>query len=161
MTKLLISYYTETNSTLEVCDYIKSKLDDYDVTTMPLTDSKDLAAYSIVILAAPVHGMRWHQKAYDFLERNQESLKGKKVVYIALASMAYQGRHFWQKKVYNVLNKPSKLVKPNETAIFGGVSGDMPNLLRFVFGISKDAKKDQRDWQMIDEWIANLRKQIG
>lgn len=159
MTRILISYYTETNSTKEVCDYIQTQMHDYDITMQNIIDVTDLAPFEAVIVAAPVHGMRWHQVAYDFITQHQNELIDKKVVYIALASMAYQGRPFWQKKVFKALCKPSKIVFPVETAIFGGLSPKgAPAIMNYLFGIPKNGKEDQRDWKMIDEWIINLKK---
>jgi len=161
MKTVLISYYTETNSTREVCDYIQTKMDDYDITIQKITEVTDMAPYEAIIIAAPIHGMRWHQIAYDFITQHQNTLANKKVVYVALASMAYQGRHFWQKKVFKALCKPSKIVVPVETAIFGGLSpNDAPAIFNYIFGINKNRKEDQRDWKLIDEWIVNLRKLI-
>lgn len=161
MKKILICYYSETNSTEEVCSNIKNTLDEsYDVSMMTIKQVNNLSDYDTVLIAAPVHGMRWHQDAFDFITTNEKILKQKEVVYVALASMAYTGRHFWQKKIFKVLDKPSKIVQPIETAVFGGVFGDIPPILAFVFGIPKDVKKDQRDWKMIEEWKKKLIKHI-
>lgn len=161
MKKILICYYTETHSTEEVCLNIHDTLKAfYDVAILPIQDVKDLASYETVIIAAPIHGMTWHQTAYDFVADHENILKNKEMVYIALAAMAYQGRHFWQKKVFKALEKPSKIIHPIETAVFGGLSNQMPSFLTFLFGIPKNAKKDQRDWDLIDEWKKNLIKHI-
>jgi len=158
MTTVLISYYSETNSTKEVCDYIQTKMDGYDITMQNIIDVTDLTPFEVVIIAAPVHGMRWHQVAYDFITQHQSELEGKKVIYIALALMAYQGRPFWQKKVFKTLCKPSKIVSPVETAIFGGLSPQgAPAIMNYLLGIPKNGKEDQRDWNVIDEWIINLK----
>lgn len=161
MKRVLICYYTETHSTEEVCQNIHDTLNPkYDVTMKPIHKVDDLFQYETIIIAAPVHGMRWHQTAFDFVLTHERILKEKEVVYVALASMAYQGRHFWQKKVFKSLERPSKIVKPIETAVFGGLIGDMPRFFSFLFGIPKKAKKDQRDWNLIEEWKKNLMKHI-
>jgi menaquinone-dependent protoporphyrinogen IX oxidase len=161
MKRILICYYTETFSTKEVCDNIADTLGtENEVTIKELKEVDNLSNFDTIVIAAPIHGMRWHQSANDFVLTHKQVLKDKEIVYIALASMAYQGYHFWQKKIYNALEKPSKIVKPIETAVFGGLSGDMPSFFSLIFGVPKDAKADQRDWNMIKEWNINLLKQI-
>ncbi len=161
MKKILICYYSETHSTEEVCNNIGETLaHENDVTIKPISEVDDLFNYETIMIAAPIHGMRWHQNAFDFVLTHERILKDKEIIYIALASMAYQGRHFWQKKVFKALEKPSKIVKPIETAVFGGLSVDMPSFFSFVFGIPKTRKADQRDWNMIEEWKKNLKKYI-
>ena len=161
MKKILICYYSETHSTEEVCRSIKETLEtSFEVALKPIKDVQNVETFDTVLVAAPIHGMRWHQSANDFILNHVEILKNKEMIYVALASMAYQGRHFWQKKVFNALEKPSKLVKPIETAVFGGITGEMPSFLSFLFGIPKNAKTDQRDWDMIDAWKKNLIKKL-
>ena len=161
MKKILICYYSRTHSTKEVCENIKETLDEsFDVTLRPISSVQEVKDYETVIIAAPVHGMNWHQTAFDFVTSHQESLRRKEVIYIALASLAYQGRTFWQKKVFNSLEKPSKIVNPMETAIFGGLTSDTPKIIGGILGIPKNAKKDQRDWKMIEAWKKNLIKHL-
>ena len=161
MKKILICYYSESRSTEEVCynigDTFKAV---YDVTIQPIKMINNIDAYETIIIAAPVHGMNWHMNAFNFVVEFKAKLIHKEVVYIALASMAYQGREFWQKKVYKSLEKPSKIVSPIETAIFGGLIGDMPTFFNFLFGISSNVKRDQRDWEMIEAWKINLMKKL-
>lgn len=161
MKKILICYYSETHSTEEVCQSINNTLaPSFDVTMSKIDQVKDVKTYDTILIAAPIHGMRWHQTASDFVINHANILKQKEVIYVALASMAYMGRHFWQKKVFNALEKPSKIVKPIETAVFGGLVGEMPAFLSFLFGIPKNVKADQRDWDMIDAWQRNLIKKL-
>lgn len=161
MKRILISYYTETQSTKEVCSKIKNLLDNtFDVDLMAIDAINSIEGYETIVLAAPIHGMRWHHKAMDFLIKHQTRLNSKELVYIALASMAYQGRPFWQKKVFKSLEKPSKIVPPLETAVFGGLTGEMPAFLSILFGIPKNVQSDQRDWAMIDAWTHNLIKKL-
>ncbi|WP_240840012.1 flavodoxin domain-containing protein [Acidaminobacter sp. JC074] len=161
MKRILICYYSRTHSTKEVCENIKETLDEsFEVTLRPISSVHDIKDYETVIIAAPVHGMNWHQTAYDFVTTNQAILKKKEVIYIALASLAYQGRNFWQKKVFKSLERPSKIVNPMETAIFGGLVSDTPKIVGGILGIPKNAKRDQRDWNMIEAWKKNLIKHL-
>lgn len=163
MNKLLICYYTETNSTKEVAEFIGEQLEkyDYEIDIRPISETKELDFYSHVIIGAPIQGLRWHQKALEFVINNAIELQHKETVFFALGMLAYNSRPFWQKKIYKALEKPSKYVHPAETAIFGGVTnGDMPSIGRFIFGLPKNMKQDQRDWSFIEAWAANLGKKL-
>jgi len=162
MKKILICYYTETNYTKEVAEYIGKTLCDetHEVTIKEIKEADHLEAYDSIIIGAPVHGMRWHQNAMTFLEANKAILSDKQLVYFALGSFAYQGRQFWQKKVYKSLEKPSKIIKPIETAVFGGMIGDMPKFARKIFGVPDKLKQDQRNWTMIQAWTSILEKKL-
>lgn len=161
MKSILVCYYTETQSTKEVCKAIVEKLqNNHTVELKPIDEVQHIAAFDTVIIGAPVHGMKWHMKAFKFVEGHAEELKTKQTIYFAMASLAYQGRNFWQKKVFKALEDASQIVQPFETSIFGGISGDVPKVLRFLFGLPKDVKKDQRDWELINQWINKLVRKI-
>ncbi|MCK8060378.1 MULTISPECIES: flavodoxin domain-containing protein [unclassified Fusibacter] len=159
MSKVLIGYVTKTGSTREVAQRINEILTNkgHTVEIRQLDEVKDFKGFDSIIIGAPINGMNWRQDAYEFVNTHKAELSNVKVAYFALGIMAYQGRKLWNKTVNKALVKPSSIVEPIDTAVFGGVSGDvMPAPVRFIFGIPKDSKADQRDWTKIEEWADGL-----
>ncbi len=75
--------------------------------------------------------------------------------------MAHQGYTFFQKRVNSVLNKSSDLIQPVSATVFGGrADGELPAMMRMVFGISKSAEPDQRNWDRIEKWGKELIEKI-
>lgn len=163
MSRVLIGYATKTGSTKEVAERICKIMIDkgHKVDIKPLETVKDLSDYESIVIGAPVNGMMWRPDALEFVKSHKQELDQRKVVYFTLAMMAHQGRSMWQKRVQKALNKPSALVTPIDTAIFGGVAGDdIPAPLRVLFGIPKDSASDQRDWNRIDSWANDIAAKL-
>lgn len=163
MENVLICYYSDTDSTKEVAEYIYERMEKEacQVSIKPLDAVSAIQEYTTVIIGAPIKGLRWEEHAVKFIADHIRDFETIKTVYFALGILVYKARPFFQKKAFKALEKPSKMVMPIESAVFGGVNNeDLPNFFRKVFGLPKNLAKDQRDWNLIKEWTDNLIKQM-
>lgn len=163
MDNVLICYYSDTNSTKEVAEFIYDQLihENCQVTLKALNDVTTIDSYTTVIIGAPIKGFRWEEHAMKFVSSHAVEFKHIKPVYFALGTLVYKARPFFQKRAFKVLEKPSKIAMPIESAVFGGVSSqELPKFFKKLFGLPDDLKSDQRDWKLIKEWTDNLIKQI-
>jgi menaquinone-dependent protoporphyrinogen IX oxidase len=162
MSKIAIIYLSQAGSTKEVAERIADVLKPlHEVSLHALVPAMDLGDYDVVIVGAPINGMQWKLEATNFIKDHGEQLQSKKVALFALGLMAYQGRKFFQTKDQTSLNQVSQEVKAIDKAIFGGVSSSpLPTPMRILFGISKDAPNDQRNWDHIEDWAKGLAVKI-
>lgn len=163
MSFILISYLTKSGSTKEVAEKVGQILADsgHKVDLQALDRIYDVSKYDGVVIGAPINGMQWLPDALSFVDTHKTELLEKKVAYFTLAMLAYQGRSFWQKKIYKALEKPANIVAPIHTAVFGGVAvGELPAPMRLILGIPKTAESDQRDWKMIEAWAEELASKM-
>jgi menaquinone-dependent protoporphyrinogen oxidase len=159
MKKLLVAYVTKTGSTKQVAEEVGKVLGakGFGVDVLPLADVKDLAAYSVVVIGAPVNGMQWHPDAKRFVRERQAELASKPTAYFLLSLVYGAGRESLRKRIPGCLTASSALVAPVRTGVFGGViEGEAPLILRLIFGIKKGGPRDTRDWAAIRRWAEEL-----
>lgn len=159
MKHILIAYGSKTGSTKEVAEEIarvmtssKTGDDRMVAEARPFAQAGSLEEYDGVIVGAPINGMRWLPEALSFVDANRGRLAKIPVAYFLL-SVAITGKSFLTKKVYKCLDPASVIVKPVKTGFFGGMmSAEPPAILRFAFGLPKNAPKDARDWDAVRKW---------
>ncbi len=159
MSKVLITYVTKQGSTKEVAETIAKHMQAYELETQ--VKSIDAVAsvepYDLVVIGAPINGMRLMQDAIDFVGIHQSELLYKKVAYFSLSYTVKHGRRFWKKRIQNAFSDMNRQVPPLMTAAFAGKVDDvLPGLVRFLFGVSKDVPNDQREWSEIENWSISL-----
>lgn len=86
MSKILVTYATNTGSTAEVAEAIAAGLNQagHTAEVLPIAADIDLSGYDAVVVGAPMI-FGWHNRARDFLKRHQSQLAAKKVACFACA----------------------------------------------------------------------------
>lgn len=159
MSKILIAYYTKTNTTKEFAERIKIILEKnglvVDVETFD--NVKSIEGYSGVIVGAPINGMAWRAEAYDFIQKNQERLNEIPVSYYLVSYLLRTGRLSIQNKIKDSINKAVAVVEPVSVGMFGGrIDSRMPAPVRLLFGVDKDAPIDVTDIYEVDGWAEHI-----
>ena len=159
MKHILVAYASKQGSTKEVAESIATILgeESFDVDVKSTDAVANVTDYDCVIVGAPINGMRWIQEAVDFVGIHQMDLKDKKIAYFSLSYTGVLGRKMWRNQIVKAFDGVSKQVMPFKTGTFAGrVDGELPSIVRFVFGVPKDTPKDQRDWNFIANWTKEL-----
>jgi len=163
MKRVLIAYSSKQGSTKEVAETMAQTLenDTFDVDVKNMDSVANVIDYDCVIVGAPINGMKWVDYAVNFIGIHQMDLQDKQTAYFSLSYTAVLGRKMWRKQISKAFDVVSKQVAPVKTGIFGGkVDGEMPAVLRFVFGVPKGTPSDQRDWKQIEEWTKDLSMKL-
>lgn len=86
MSKILVTYSTNSGSTAEVAEEISRVFtqNGHSADVKTIADATSLDAYDVVVVGAPMI-FGWHNVARRFVARNQAILSTKKVVYFACA----------------------------------------------------------------------------
>lgn len=159
MKKVLIAYTTKTGSTKEVAEKIGGIITEsnIEVDVKNIDAVASVKSYDCVIVGAPINGMRWKQEAVDFVGIHQSDLVGTPTAYFLLSYTALLGRKMWRHQIEKAFDPVNRLVSPVKTAIFGGrVEGELPAVVRFLFGMPNETPKDQRDWELIEGWAREI-----
>ncbi len=159
MTRVLIAYASKQGSTKEVAEFMTETLkkEDFDVDVKNVDAIANVNDYDCVVIGAPINGMKWVDDAVNFIGIHQMDLQDKKTAYFSLSYTAVLGRKMWRKQINKAFDAVSKQVPPVKTGVFGGkVDGELPGVLRFVFGVPKGTPSDQRDWVQIENWTKEL-----
>jgi len=114
MDKILVTYATNSGSTSEVAKAVMEEIQKSgaQVELLPIEQVSDLAAYSAVVIGAPMI-MGWHQAALKFLRKNKAALgKIPLAVFVTCMSLTATGETSIQGVSVSVdenLPKPPKI----------------------------------------------------
>ncbi|MDD3095200.1 MAG: flavodoxin domain-containing protein [Candidatus Neomarinimicrobiota bacterium] len=159
MKKLLIAYYTETNTTKEIAEAIGriAAEKEWECDIKALSDISSVKAYDAVLVGAPVHAMRWVPEANAFVEKHRETLQKTPTAYYAVAYLLNCSRPFFQKLIRKSLDKACGIVTPVKTGMFDGrVESEFPAFPRWIFGVKPGTAPDLRDWEAVEKWTKAL-----
>ena len=113
MSKILVTYATNSGSTAEVAKAVMEEIkkSGRQVELLPIAEVRDLATYSAVVLGAPMI-MGWHRGAMRFLYKNKKALtKMQLAVFITCMSLTKSGETAFQGVPVNVDENLLKLPK--------------------------------------------------
>lgn len=160
-TRVLIGYATTYGSTREVAEEIAATLRECGLTVdlQPAREVQSLAAYSAVVLGAPLFMFHWHKDALRFLSRHREALAERAVAVFALGpTHAPYDEEEWQSSWTQLDKELSKYpwLTPVALEMFGGKYD--PAQLRFPIKqlAGKAPASDLRDWDAIRGWAREL-----
>jgi len=156
--KILVAYCTKTGSTEEVAKRIGAILAEksHDVNVMPISSVLDPAGCDMLVLGAPINGMKVLPEFRSFIETRVAG-RGIETNLFILSYVYPKGRTFWKNAVAKDVEQIRQLAGAKSAVIFGGkISERMPGLMNFAFGLSKSQPLDLRDWSSIEAWAENL-----
>jgi menaquinone-dependent protoporphyrinogen oxidase len=148
-TEVLVAYATKNGSTEEVASEIARVVSGSgrQVRLLRAVDVKDLSPFGLVVLGAPLYAGKWHKDAVRFLKRLTSDLKERPVAVFALGPRSPREEGNWpacREQLGRALAKQAWL-RPVAIELFGGV--DPPK---------KRDRRDQRDWEAIRAWAAEV-----
>ena len=159
---VLVGYATQYGSTQEVAEAIAATLREggLAVDVRPLREVRDLAAYSAVVLGAPLMTGRFHKDAERFLSRHREALTERPVAVFALGPIHDpHDDEEWKSSRAQLDKELAKFpwLAPAALELFGGKFD--PTKLRFPLNrlAGKEPASDARDWTAIRAWAAALK----
>ena len=94
MTKILVTYATNSGTTAEVAKAIMDEIQKSgaQVELLPIAEVRELASYSAVVLGAPMI-MGWHRQAMQFLRKNKKALTSMPLaVFVTCTSLTKAGQ---------------------------------------------------------------------
>jgi menaquinone-dependent protoporphyrinogen oxidase len=158
---VLVAYTSVHGSTKEVAEEVAKTLRESGLAVdfQPLREVRSLAAYSAVVVGAPLYMFRWHKDARRFLSRHREALKNMPVAVFALGPFNVDEKEFTgaREQLDKALAKFPWLT-PVVIEIFGGKFD--PAHLRFPYNLIPAMKQmpvtDIRDWDAIRAWAGGL-----
>ena len=156
---ILVAYATRYGSTQQVAEAIAETLREsgLEVDLQPMRQVRTLAAYSAVVLGAPLYMFRWHKDARRFLSRHRKALTERPVAIFALGPTHddEKERQDSRAQLDKELAK-SPWLTPVALEVFGGKYD--PAKLRFPVNLfaGKEPASDIRDWTAIRAWTSNL-----
>lgn len=159
MKKILIVYYTKTNTTKEFAERIKDVFikNGFEVDVQTFNTVKSIDGYTGVVVGAPVNGMSWRTEAYDFIKNNKDKLSEIPVTYYLVSYLLKTGRVSIQGKIKDCIKKAVNEVEPVSVGMFGGrIESEMPAPIRLLFGVKKNAPIDVRDLYEVDGWAEHI-----
>jgi menaquinone-dependent protoporphyrinogen oxidase len=98
MTKILVTYATNSGSTAEVAKTIMEEIQksNVEVELLPIAEVRELESYSAVVLGAPMI-LGWHRSAFRFLHKNRKALANMPLaVFVTCMSLTKTGETSFQ-----------------------------------------------------------------
>jgi len=162
MKKVLIAYYTKTNTTKEYAEYIKEKIQSENtiVDMLKIEEIQNLNEYDLVVIGAPINGMMWKEEATNFVKENKEILTKLPTFYFFVTYIYENGRKMWKKMIESSINKVNKIVTPVSSYKFGGrLETRMPKFIEYMFGV-KNQPLNIMNFKKADEFIEEIKLKL-
>jgi len=159
MKSVLITYYTKTNTTKDICQYIESKLSKANITidVIPLNKIADISPYDTIIIGAPINGMNWVLEATEFVSAYSDILRTKEVAMFFTSYLINNCRPIWQRALRKTFNKYENSIGLIATGMFNGqIDSPFTGIPRLIFGNDPKQALDRRDYSQVDDFIKRL-----
>jgi menaquinone-dependent protoporphyrinogen oxidase len=172
--KALVVYGTKGGSTRQIAEEMANVFEGqgFAATVKDARDSKgiDVGAFDLIVVGSSVYMGMWNGKAMAFLKRNKKTLAEKKVAIFSsgLAGSDPKQKDTADKSIAKVAGRVPA-IKPLALAYFGGViyfdngPGIMGKLMGGAMkkdyaakGVDVSKPLDQRDWDAIRKWAADV-----
>lgn len=158
MKKILICYYSRSHSTYEVCTTLEDILSTEHMVTVKAMDSvTDVTSYDLIILGAPIHGMRWAEEADSFVKLFKKELQNKPLAFFYLSYLLDNSRSFFQKKLKRAFVPYEEIFNiVAKGYLYGKIAAPFPAPARLLFGARKSEPLDRRDWAKVDAFASSI-----
>lgn len=157
MKPILIALISPSGSTEEIVGHMRRAFEaaGYPVVTSDLAASRDLSPYSAVVVAAPIHGMRWMPEAAAYVSTQVETLKLRPLALVAVSYLYFEGRRSWKAAISKGLEAVRALLPHASLQIFAGrLPLALPAPARWLFGVKKGRPLDLVDPAAVASWAA-------
>jgi menaquinone-dependent protoporphyrinogen oxidase len=169
--KILVTYASQTGSTMGVAEAIGKTLSDSgaDVDVRPMRDIRDLIPYRAVVAGSAIQGGKWLPEAVRFIQTHQAALSRKPfAAFLVCMTLAMPNAAKYRSHVAGWLDPVRALVKPRSEGLFAGALdirkipsfGDRLKFrLSVAFGVWSEGY--HRDWGEIRAWADSLLEKMA
>jgi len=158
MKPLLIVQTSPAGSTLEIAGMLQKALEALGRPTVvaSFAEGPDLAAYSGVIAASPIHGMRWLPEASAWVDAQREALRKVPCALVAVSYLYFEGRASWKASILKGLEALRAPLPHASIQVFAGrLPSPLPTPARWLFGVKKGRPLDLVDPAAVAAWAAD------
>lgn len=165
--KILVTYASRTGWTVGVAEAIGKTLAESgaQVDVLPMRNVKDPAIYDAVVAGSAINGGEWLPEAVQFVQTHQMTLNKKPfAAFLVCMTLGMRNAEQYRSHVATWLAPVRARVRPVSEGLFAGgldiskipSAGDRLKFrLSVLFGVWKEG--DQRDWDAIHAWAAQLK----
>lgn len=157
MKPILIALVSPSGSTAEIVGQIRLSFEAAGrvVEVTDLVSAQDLSCYSAVVVAAPIHGMRWMPEAVAYLTTHREALKRVPVALVATSYLYFEGRASWKSTILKGLEVVRAPLAHASVQVFGGrLPSALPTPARWLFGVKKGRPLDLVNPEIVKRWAS-------
>ena len=164
--RILVVYASKGGSTAGVADAIAKSLAESgaNVDVRNVASVTDLSPYKAVVIGSAVHSSEWMPEAQQFVERNQETLRGMPTAIFQVCMMMTSDNAQYRTMIPEWLAPMRAKIQPVAEGSFAGAlfPDKYPKLsdklgLRIFLAFIKKQPGDYRDWKAINNWALSLR----
>jgi menaquinone-dependent protoporphyrinogen oxidase len=168
--RILVTYASRTGSTIGVAQAIAAVLTESgaQVDVIPMPEVKDLSPYRAVVAGSAIQGGAWLPEAMQFIQSHKTTLNQKPFAAFLTCMTLAMGNGKYREHVSTFLQPVRSLVKTRSEGFFTGALdiGKMPSIgdrIKFKISVLLGVwgEGDQRDWNAIRAWAAELPKSLS
>jgi len=121
----------------------------------------NVEAFAAVVVAAPVHGMRWLPEAAAWTQDHRDSLRSRPAALVAVSYLYFEGRPRWKSSISKALETVRAPLPHASVQFFGGrLPSPLPAPARWLFGVAKNRPLDLVDPAAVTAWAREWVKTI-
>jgi menaquinone-dependent protoporphyrinogen oxidase len=168
--RILVTYASRTGSTIGVAQAIAAVLTESgaQVDVIPMPEVKDLSPYRAVVAGSAIQGGAWLPEAMQFIQSHKTTLNQKPFAAFLTCMTLAMGKGKYREHVSTWLQPVRSLIKTRSEGLFTGALdiGKMPSIgdrIKFKISVLLGVwgEGDQRDWNAIRAWAAELPKSLS
>jgi len=155
MKPILIALISPSGSTKEIAGILQRAFEKAGrpVEISDLGPGKSLEPYAAVVVAAPIHGMRWMPEAMAYLAAQREGLTARPAALVAVSYLYFEGSTRWKASITKALRTLREALPHASVQVFGGrLPKTLPAPIRWLFGVKKSSPIDLVDPLSITAW---------
>jgi len=158
MNSVLIACLSPSGSTRQIALQLKSSLEaaGFPVHLADLADQPSPGDALAVVVAAPIHGMRWMPEAVAWVNAHREALGHRPLALVAVSYLYFEGRRGWRSAIAKNLEAVRRGLAHASVQVFGGrLPSALPTPARWLFGVKKGRPLDLVDPSAVATWVTS------
>ena len=164
MKPILIALISPSGSTQEIVGHLRRAFENAGrpVEVAELAGTRNLDSYAAVVVAAPIHGMRWMPEAVSFVESHRDSLKARPTAFVAASYLYFEGRSTWKASITKGLEAVRRPLPHASVQVFGGrLPKALPAPARWLFGVKANRPLDLVNPAVVTAWAEAWVRTVG
>ena len=106
--KTLIVYVSKTGTTEKCAGILGQSLKDVTIINLTAIQNEDINKYDLIIIGSPIRMGMIHKKVKEFINKNAEILKNKKVAYFICCGFAENYKQYFEQNISKELLEKQK-----------------------------------------------------
>jgi menaquinone-dependent protoporphyrinogen IX oxidase len=171
---VLITFSSGYGTTREIAESISGILKqegEFKIEIKPIEQVEEVKSYEAVILGSSIRADKPLANTRDFMALYHHQLAHKKfaIFLVCLSAITPEGRDRVRRDYLPQILEPYPHIKPLKTGVLAGkidfakLNPVMQNLVRYTMeklNVPVDGSLDARNWQAIEKWGRELRKEL-